>query len=464
MKILRLFLSVALLFGTSLIGLGQADQITGTVNRGKQRVRIAAADFKPATADPNTAVLLTTFNQVLYSDLQNAGIFDVVSKSFNPLQTPGTPDDLTACDTSTPNTTGSGSCPKKIDAWANPPTTAEMMAFGNLGVSGGQVTVNGWLFDVKNNIAPQVLGKQYREQATQDNARLIAHEFADEIIFRLGGGIPGIAESKIVFISTRSGNKEVWMMDYDGYGQHQITHLGQIALSPRISPDSSRIAFVELSSKGVSLRMYSLLLNRMITFPHVGGLGMSPAWGPLPDMKLAFTSTRSGDPEIYTSSQDGAGLKRVTDSKGPDVSPVWNPKTGAEIAFVSSRATNLAQIFTMAPDGTNVQRLTDGGYAVSPSWSPDGQWLTFAWQRSYGPGIPGNRDIYVMNVANKTYSQLTANAGTNDVPSWSPDGRHIVFQSDRSGTTEIWTMLADGTQQHQLSQTGQNSQPNWSWK
>ena len=189
----------------------QTDQFKGIVTQGVERVRIAVADFKPVTIDPNTGALLTTFNQVLYSDLQNAGIFDIVSKSFNPLQVPGTPQEVA------------------LEAWANPPTNAAMLAFGNLGVNGGQIAVSGWLFDVKNSVSPQVLGKQYREDATQDNARLIAHRFADEIIFRLGGGIPGVAESKIVFVSNRTGSKEIWAMDYDGYGEHAITHLGGIA-------------------------------------------------------------------------------------------------------------------------------------------------------------------------------------------------------------------------------------------
>ena len=76
-----------------------------------------------------------------------------------------------------------------------------MLAFGNLGVQGGSLSVQGWLFDTQNPQTPQVLGKQYREQATDENARLIAHRFADEIIFRLGGGIPGIAETKILLTS-----------------------------------------------------------------------------------------------------------------------------------------------------------------------------------------------------------------------------------------------------------------------
>jgi TolB protein len=436
--------TLAALLLSSPTGFAQEDKFKGIVTQGVERIRIAVADFKPSTNDPNTTPLLTTFNQVLFSDLQNAGIFDVVSKSFNPLQVPGTPQEVA------------------LDAWGNPPTNAAMLTFGNAGVTGGQLSVFGWLYDVKNNVAPQVLGKQYKEDATPDNARLIAHRFADEIIFRLGGGVPGIAESKVVFVSTRTGTKEIWEMDYDGYGEHQITHLGSVSLSPRISPDGSRIAFVELGKRGVNIRMYSLDLNRLVSFPSIGGTTISPAWAP-DGLHLAFSSSRSGDPEIYVSNAEGGELKRVTESHGPDVSPVWNPRTGAQIAWVSGR-TGLPQLYTMESDGTNVQRMTDTGYAVSPSWSPNGQFLVFAWSRKYGPGVPGNQDIYLMDVASKQWSQLTHDAGTNDFPSWSPDGRHIVFQSNRGGTIQIWTMLADGTEQHQLTRTGQNSQPNWSWK
>ena len=104
---------------------------------------------------------------------------------------------------------------------------------------------------------------------------------------------------------------------------------------------------------------------------------------------------------------------RLTESKGPDVSPTWNPKTNAQIAWVGGR-TGLPQIYTMASDGTNVVRVTDQGYAVSPSWSPNGQFLAFAWIRHYGPGAPGASDIYVMDVASKQWAQLTHEEGRND--------------------------------------------------
>ncbi len=416
---------------------------TGT-GLGMEKVRLAAADFKPSTNDPRNTDLLSTFNQTLWNDLDSAGIFDMVSKSFYPLQAPGSPQEM------------------NLGAWSNPPPNASMVAFGNLGATGSDVTVQGWLYDVKNAQAPQVLGKQYRETATADNARKIAHEFANEIIYRLGGGIQGITESKIAFISNRTGHKEVWLMDYDGANQHQVTHLSSICLSPRISPGGNKIAFTTYAKGGVDLVIWSLDLNRFLTFPRFGGTNASPAWSP-DGTKLAFSSSRTGDPEIYVVSDTGTELKRLTAYRGPDISPVWNPKTGGQIAWVTGR-NGLPEIYIMDADGTNLQRLTDMGYAVSPSWSPNGQFLVFSWMRKYGPGAPGSQDIYLMDIASREWVQLTHSEGRNDSPSWSPDGRHIVFQSTRSGSEQIWSMLADGTHQRQLTFSGSNTQPNWSFK
>jgi len=204
---------------------------TGT-GLGVEKVRLAVPDFNASTQDPKNADLLKAFNETLWNDLENAGIFDMVSKSFYPLGQVGTPADV------------------KFEGWSGPPPNAAMLAFGNLGVSGNGMTVQGWLYDVKNVTSPQVLGKQYQDAATNDAARTTAHKFADEIIFRLGGGIAGIAESKIYFVSSRGGHKEIWVMDYDGANQHAVTRLGSISLSPRVSPDGSRIAFSSMTKSG----------------------------------------------------------------------------------------------------------------------------------------------------------------------------------------------------------------------
>ncbi|HEV3041372.1 MAG TPA: translocation protein TolB [Candidatus Angelobacter sp.] len=447
LKKMKLFLLI-LSLSFALTPASAQDKFRTGTNLGAT-MRMAAADFKASTGDPQTGPLNTVFNQTLWNDLDNSGIFEMVAKSFYPLQTPGSPGEI------------------KLEAWGNPPPNASMVAFGNLGVANGKIEVQGWLFDAKNTASPQVLGKQYKEDATPENARLIAHRFADEIIYRLGGGIPGIAETKIYFISSRTGSKEVFSMDYDGAGQQQLTHLRSIALSPRVSPDNSRVAFSGLitdSQRGPSwqILMYSLDLGRPVNFSHFGGGNFTPAWSS-DNTRLAFSSSMPGDPEIYTVGANGGSPKRLTAFRGSDVAPVWNPKTNGQIAWVSGR-NGLPQIFVMDADGSNIQQMTSEGYAVSPSWSPNGQFLTFSWIRHYGPGAPGGQDIYIMDVASRQFVQLTHDARVNDFPSWSPDGRHIVFQSNRSGSDQIWMMLADGTHQQQLTREGKNSQPNWSYK
>lgn len=427
----------------TLPSIGQ-DWVRGGTGLGVEKVRLAVPDFKVSTADARNADSVKVFNETLWNDLDNAGIFDLVAKSFYPVEVPAQPSQM------------------KLEAWNQQPPNASMVAFGNLGIAGDSVTVQGWLYDVKNSASPQVLGKQYQDAATLESARVMAHKFADEIIFRLGGGIQGVAETKIYFVSNRSGHKEIWSMDYDGANQQQLTHIGSVSLSPRISPDGSRVAFSSLTKSGWDILMYSLDLNRLVRFQHFGGTNLSPAWSP-DGLKLAFSSSRSGDPELYLTDATGDNLRRLTESHGPDVSPVWNPKTGAQIAWVSGRS-GLPQIYTMEVDGTNIQRMTDQGYAVSPTWSPNGQFLAFAWIRKYGPGEPGASDIYLMDIASRQWVQLTHDGGRNDFPSWSPDGRHLVFQSNRSGSLEIWSMLADGSKQIQLTSKGTNSQPNWSWK
>jgi TolB protein len=69
-----------------------------------------------------------------------------------------------------------------------------------------------------------------------------------------------------------------------------------------------------------------------------------------------------------------------------------------------------------------------------------------------------------MDISSKRWLQLTHDAGSNDFPSWAPDTRHIVFERTIGKRTDLWSMLADGTEQHQLTQTGNNFMPNWSWK
>jgi len=417
---------------------------TGT-NLGNERIRLAAADFKPVGSDPGTAPLKAIFDSTLYNDLASAGIFDMVSKSLAPQAMPGSPQEFVAAQ------------------WSAVPANAAMVALGALSATSGRLVVYGWLTDARTAGSEPVLARQYNEAANEEMARTVAHRFADDIISRLGGAINGICETKIYFVSNRTGSKEIWVMDYDGANQHAVTHLGSISLSPRISPDNSRIAFASLGRDGWAIRMYSQDLGRLVSFPTgtAGGSNQSPAWS-ADGLSIAFSSARGGHPDIWIADAGGGHARSVT-SFGSDVAPVWNPRNGNQVAFWSGR-TGEPKIYIMDKDGANVQRMTDMGYAISPSWAPNGGLLAFAWNRKYGPGDPGGYDIYVMDIASKNWLQATHEAGINDFPSWSPDGRHIVFQRQIGHRTQIWTMLADGTEQHQLTYSGDNTMPNWSWK
>jgi len=103
--------------------------------------------------------------------------------------------------------------------------------------------------------------------------------------------------------------------------------------------------------------------------------------------------------------------------------------------------------------------MPDMGYVVDPAWSPNGQLLAFSWRRP-----SGNFDIYVMDIVTRQLVELTRDQARNERPSWAPDGRHIVFESTRTGTRQIWSMLADGSQPRQLTFEGQSESPNWSTK
>jgi TolB protein len=169
-----------------------------------------------------------------------------------------------------------------------------------------------------------------------------------------------------------------------------------------------------------------------------------PAWSP-DGPRLAFSSKRSGNWDIWAVNLDGSGLANLTDSPGADRHPAWSPAlAGADgsgkIAFTSRRGGN-RDVWVMNADGSEPENLTnhpaEDQYAM---WSPDGEKLTFTTTRD------GDYEIYLMDGSGSAQTNLSRSPGsTEGLADWSPDGERLVLYSDRSGNKEIFVVsLSDG--------------------
>jgi len=170
----------------------------------------------------------------------------------------------------------------------------------------------------------------------------------------------------------------------------------------------------------------------------------------LENTKIAFTSDRSGNAEVYVMDSDGANVVRLTNHPG-SAEPSWSPD-GRRIVFNSSRDPedgDYEDLYVMDSDGANVERLTD--YPASdyhPSWSPDGTRIAFTSERD------GNMEIYVLALDGGHPLNLTNHPGDDGSPAWSPDCGRIVFTSTREEDHAIYVMNADGSGQEQLTHDG----------
>lgn len=425
---------------------------------GGARPAIAVPDLRGSgTAQP----LMNAFNETLYNDLDGSGLFKMVPKTMYPLQVPQQPSDFReqpAPQSARPGQQARNGGGTWLSDWSSPPVSANYLAFGYTAVQNNVLVLYGWLFNVgQSSIAQaQVLGKRYFGSPDEAGAKKTAHEFAADIIAQMGG--TSLLGTKIYFVSNRTGHKEIWGMDPDGTNQHQISHFNSLSIMPAVSPDGTKIAFTSFARGNPAIFILSTDTGRRLPFYNqVASMNATPDFTP-DGKQLLYASTASGWAQIYIASIDGSNLRRISNTRALEVEPKVNPKTGSDLAFVSGRS-GPQQVYRMNMDGTDVQRLSNGeGEASNPCWHPNGQILAFAWTRGFATG---NFNIFVMDVASRNFNQLTYGAGRNENPSWAPDGRRLAFMSTRTGSEQIWTMLADGTQLRQLTTSGKNWTPVW---
>ncbi|MDE0300618.1 MAG: DPP IV N-terminal domain-containing protein [Candidatus Poribacteria bacterium] len=182
-----------------------------------------------------------------------------------------------------------------------------------------------------------------------------------------------------------------------------------------------------------------------------------------PRTKIAFTSTRGGDPDIYVMDADGRNPRKVTTHDEEDGNPTWSPD-GRQIAFESNRNGGNIQIWVIDADGKNPVRLTDGVWDRHPSWSPDGKKIAYDVLLNPWDADKWNRTIYVMDSDGGNSRKLIKEPAYDTHPSWSPNSKKIAFSSSmEDGGVEIYVMQANGRNQKRLTYNfGDNRYPTWS--
>ena len=258
----------------------------------------------------------------------------------------------------------------------------------------------------------------------------------------------------IAFRSARDGNTEIYVMNFDGEGQGNLTRSVADEFLATWAPDGGRIAFdtvrdrdreiFDMNSDGTDVR----------NLTNSNSNNSLPAWSPN-GLLIAFDSDRDGDREIYVMNANGTNQTRLTFEPGADLWPTWSPDS-SQIAFVSYRDGN-PEVYLMNVNGTEQTNLTNqpaGDYR--PVWSPDGRDIAFHTNRD------GNREIYLMNPDGSGQRNLTNHLSDDWYPSWSPGSAHIAFTSIRDGNREIYRMYDDGSGLKNLTNNpGDDWAPSW---
>jgi len=326
---------------------------------------------------------------------------------------------------------------------------AELLVTGQILVIDNLVEMELRLYDTfKEKL---LVGKRYN--GWLKDQRKMVRRFCSEVIFFLTGN-RGFFDSEFAFVSTGSGNKEVYICDFDGYNPRQVTDTKSITISPAWSSDGKWIAYTSYVNGNPDLYIKNLKEKRGVVIAKKG-INTPPSWVP-GKFELAATLSFSGDQEIYLLTGTGKIIKRLTYTWGIDVSPTWSPD-GKKMAFVSKRS-GTPQIYIKNIKSGQAERLTFvGHYNTQPSWSPKGDKIVYAGMDK------GRNNIWVIGIDGDDPVQLTHNEGDNESPTWSPDGSLIAFSSTREGPSRIYVMTAYGTDQRRLlTLPGKQTEPKWS--
>jgi TolB protein len=275
--------------------------------------------------------------------------------------------------------------------------------------------------------------------------RAAMHAFADDIVETLTGA-RGFARTKIAFVATKTGKKEIYTCDADGAGLVQLTRDGAISVAPSLSADGRRLLYTGYQSGYADV--YEIALgsgarNRIMKYPGTNsGAAFSPDGG-----RIAVTLSKDGNPELYVTGSGGGGARRLTRTAGVESSPTWSPD-GSEIIY-SSDDQGGPRLYRISASGGGARAIATGhGYNTEPNWSPDGKKIAFNVRS-------GGFQVAIHDLAGGG----TRIVGEGQDPAWGANSRHVIFAS---GGALVLLDTLTGQRTTLVSGLGRISEPTWS--
>ena len=257
-------------------------------------------------------------------------------------------------------------------------------------------------------------GKSLLERSYSGSTRAQAHAFANDIVETLTGK-KGIAGTRVAFVATQSGQKEIYMVDADGSNLTQLTKDRSISVAPALSPDGHKLAYTGYQSGYADVYEIDLASGSRRRIMKYPGTNSGAAYSP-DGNRFAVTLSKDGNPELYVTNSSGESPRRLTFTPGVESSPTWSPD-GGEIIYSSDAAGSPSLYRISASGGAPHQIRTGQSYNTEPNWSPDGKRVVFNARDS------GSFTIAILELATGQVRLL----GEGQDPVWGADSRHVIY-------------------------------------
>ncbi|MEP7110178.1 MAG: hypothetical protein ABI760_19435 [Ferruginibacter sp.] len=272
---------------------------------------------------------------------------------------------------------------------------------------------------------------------------------------------PACTNCKIVFVSDRDGNAEIYSCNADGSNINRLTNNAGIDDQPAWSPDGSRIAFVSDRTGHLEIYIMNADGSNVVRRTFLENYTQNPAWSP-DGARIAYSSNSNGSANISVVGAMSGSPSVLFEEPGRIAAPSWSPD-GTKLALVSDRFAYdfVYDIFTIDADGTNLTALTDDIFDqidyLHPSWSPSGTKLAVAIISDWIGTNQYNTQVGVMNGDGSGLTTIMSGAAPRTRTSWSADGTSIAYTSLLGSRMDISWVSSDGSASGTIVTNGWNA-------